>query len=332
MRETTRRKLVIWDVNWSPHAGEFSRLLGEAWEVRAGQGDIDWLRRELREAAALVAVSLPSIALPEARGLGVFLYPGAGLVDAEAGHYPLGCPVVNVYEHETPIAEYALMMMLAHVTGLRQHTEALRQGCWEGSGRIGGRPHEELAGQTLGLLGYGRIGRAIAARARAFGMRAVAVRRSEGTCVDELDLLGGPERLRDLLRQANFLVIAAPLNRETEGLIGEAELALLPAGALLINVSRAEIVEERALYEALVSGRLGGAALDVWYQYPQPGERGFGSKLPFHELPSVQCTPHYSAWTQGLIRRRIAGMCENLARWRRGEDLERVVLTGRWRP
>jgi len=150
--------------------------------------------------------------------------------------------------------------------------------------------------------------------------------------VDELDLLGGPGRLRDLLRQANFLVIAAPLNRETEGLIGEAELALLPAGAFLINVSRAEIVKERALYEALISGRLGGAALDVWYQYPQPGERGFGSKLPFHELPSVQCTPHYSAWTQGLIRRRIAGMCENLARWSRGEDLERVVLTGQWRP
>ncbi len=107
---------------------------------------------------------------------------------------------------------------------------------------------------------------------------------------------------------------------------------LRPPEAFLINVSRAEIVREQDLYDALACGRLAGAALDVWYQYPKPGETGHGSRLPFHALPNVYCTPHYSAWSRGMILRRIDRMCETLGRLSRGEELERIVLVGRWRP
>lgn len=328
------RKLVIWDAGWCSHSAEFARLLGAGWDVCAAAGDVEWLQRELPGASALLAVTLPHEALAHAQRLEVLLFPGAGLLENLPERYPAGCAVVNVYEHETPIAEYALMMMLAHVTRLRAHQDAMNQGRWEGSGRIGGTPHEELAGQTVGLFGYGRIGQAIAGRARAFGMHVAAIRKSCDSAAippADVEFWGGPDRLAELLRRSNIFVIAAPLTSETEGIIGAAELAMLPAGAFLINVSRAQIVHERALYEALAAGRLAGAALDVWYQYPQPGEIGFGSAYPFHELPSVYCTPHYSAWTSGMIARRIAKMCENLARLARGEELQRVLLTGTWR-
>jgi len=159
-------------------------------------------------------------------------------------------------------------------------------------------------------------------------MRVAAATRSAipGDAVQP-DFAGSVEAV---LEQSDFLVIAAPLTTETRGRIGAAELALLPPGAVVINVSRAEIVAEQVLFDALSEGRLGGAALDVWYQYPAPGESGHGSALPFHTLPNVICTPHYSAWTRAMILRRIDAMCANLKRLERGEGLERVVLTGSW--
>jgi phosphoglycerate dehydrogenase-like enzyme len=143
---------------------------------------------------------------------------------------------------------------------------------------------------------------------------------------------GNRAELEAMLRQADFLVIAAPLTGETRGLIGKAEIELLPRQAFVVNVSRAEIIEEAPLYEALESGRLAGAALDVWYQYPKPGEDGYGSRFPFHVLPGVYCTPHYSAWSEGMILRRIGRMCETLKQLERGEELDRVVMVGTWRP
>lgn len=317
----SERKLVVWDNAWAPYEEEFARRLGEGWRVAAAGGGVEWLLSEIEEATALVAIGLPEEARSRAKRLEVFLFPGAGVLQTDPKTLPAGCRVVNVYEHETPIAEYALMMMLAHVTRLRAHLETFRAGRWDGSGRVGGVPHEELAEKTVGVIGYGRIGQAIGMRAEAFRMRVAAY-----------DGEGGRTALEGVLRASDFLVIAAPLTGASRSMIGKAELELLPEGAFVVNVSRAEIVEEEPLYRALESGRLGGAALDVWYQYPQPGEAGHGSRFPFHEMANVYCTPHYSAWSNGMILRRIARMCENLGRMTRGEGLERVVMTGTWRP
>jgi phosphoglycerate dehydrogenase-like enzyme len=183
------------------------------------------------------------------------------------------------------------------------------------------------------LFGYGRIGQAVAIRARAFGMRIAALSRNPiPKRAPQPDFVAGPGELPELLRQSDFLVIAAPLTAETQGRIGAAEIDLLPRHAVLVNVSRAEIVCEQSLYDALAYGRLAGAALDVWYRYPPPGETGHGSSLPFHTLPNVICTPHCSAWSRAMILRRIGRMCENLNRLVQGEELERVVLVGTWRP
>ena len=170
----------------------------------------------------------------------------------------------------------------------------------------------------MGLVGYGTIGQEVAVRAQAFGMRVIRTTGREGN-------------LEQVLRESDFLVIACPLNERTRGMIGSAALALLKPSAYLINVARAEVVEERPLFEALRDGRIAGAALDVWYRYPASGaEVLHGSALPFHELDNTMVTPHMSAWTSGLIERRIARMVENLGRLERGEALECVVLEGTW--
>jgi phosphoglycerate dehydrogenase-like enzyme len=325
-------KLVVWDDCWSPYADMFRAHLGAEWRVEACGADREWLLGRLDDATALTALALPPDALPHARRLKAFLFPGAGLLNSDPSAYPDGCAVVNVYEHEIPVAEYVLMTMLLHATDLLSYRDSFRAGHWDGSGRVGGEPHGELAGRTVGLFGYGRIGQAVAARARAFGMRVAAVSKGRvPASVPQPDFAAGPEGMAAVLQQSDFFVIAAPLTRETRGSIGDAELALLSRHAVLINVSRAEIVCEEDLYTALKSGRLAGAALDVWYRYPPPGETGHGSHFPFHMLPNVICTPHYCAWSGAMIERRISRMAENLNRLSSGQPLESVVLTGTWR-
>jgi phosphoglycerate dehydrogenase-like enzyme len=323
-------KLVIADRQWSAYAGEFASRLGPTWHVVSCPGGPETLRSELAGADALLALDIPCEVLPSAAGLKLFLYPGAGVLRSEAGAYPAGCAVVNVGEHGVAIAEYVMAAILMHVTRIAEYSASFRQGCWTGSGRTGGTAHQEAFEKTIGLIGFGCIGRAVAARALAFGMRVLAIRSrrlpDSGTA---LDLLGGPSDLPVLLRESDYLVIACPLNSRTRGMLGARELASMKPSAYLINVSRASIVEETALYEALRQRRLVGAALDVWYRYPENGEEVFhGSSLPFHELPNVLATPHMAGWTQPVVQRRISRMIETLKQYESGKPLDRVVLIG----
>lgn len=328
-------KLVIYDPQWSAYAGEFERRLGESWEVVASLDGLADLLRELPGCDALLALTLPVEARFAAGCLRVFLYPGAGVPQLNPADFPAGCAVVNVYEHGVAIAEYVMAAILMHVTEIQRYSATFRTGSWEGSGRTGGRPHKEAAGHTLGLIGYGTIGQALARRAIAFEMRVVAVSEDLALPPDapRPHFLGPPENLPKILEESDFLVLACPLTPRTRSMIGAAELARMKPSAYLINVSRAEIIDETALYEALRDGRIAGAALDVWYRYPENGDQIMtGSALPFHELPNVLATPHMAGWTTSMIERRIARMVETLKRLERGAPLERVVLTGSWQP
>jgi phosphoglycerate dehydrogenase-like enzyme len=311
------KRLLIRDKQWARYVDRFRESVTTAWDIQTV--DEASLRSELPSADALLALSFPRDLLPHAFALKLLLYPGAGVSHDTGEDLPKGCVLVNCFEHETPIAEYVLMTILMQATGVCEKAARYRAGDWIGSGRTGGEPHAEIAGQTLGLIGYGHIGQAVAKRAEAFGMRVIAMRS------------GQPERLGSILAESDYVVIACPLTPVTRGLIGAPELARMKSTAHLVNVSRAEIVDEAALYEALRTKRIAGAVLDVWYQYPADGlQHGHGSRLPFHELPNVIATPHMSAWTEGLIGRRIARMCESLDCLSRGEPLQRVVLTGTW--
>ncbi len=328
------RTLLVYDPQWAAYADRFAALLGASWSVRAGAGR-EWLRREIPSADAILALRLPEEVLDAAVRLKLFLFPGAGLLDTDPARYPAGCAVSNVYEHAAAVAEYVLAAMLLHATGIVRYAETFRAGRWDGSGRLGGATHGEIHGRTLGILGYGSIGQAVAARARAFGMRVLAICEDPDLPLPDGALrpewLGSPAGLPRLLAEGDFLVIACPLTPQTRGLLGPREFARMKPSAFLINVARAEIAGERALFEALRDGRIAGAALDVWYRYPDSLDDSLhGSALPFHELPNVLATPHMAGWTAEMVERRIRKMVENLKRLERGEALERVVFTGAW--
>jgi len=178
----------------------------------------------------------------------------------------------------------------------------------------------ELAGKTLGILGYGRIGQNVAQRARAFGMNVCAIRRDiRRSSGNELALLGGPDMTDEVMRRSDYVVISMPATPDTIGSIGRKRLGLMKLAAFLINVARAEIIDEDALYEALAQRSIAGAALDVWYRYPREAGSTAPATRPFHELPNVLMTPHVSGWTAGMIEARAKLIAENIRRISCGE-------------
>jgi phosphoglycerate dehydrogenase-like enzyme len=258
-----------------------------------------------------------------ARRLKLVQVPGAGLDRIDRAALPAGAWLANAYGHETGIAEYIVGAMLALTRDFVRIDASLRRGVWDSQWAVGTSspaPWPELAGKTLGILGYGRIGQCLARRARAFDMEVRAIRRDVARSAgDGLARLGGPETLGELLRSSDYVAVTLPLTPDTRGLIGEAELSAMKPGAFLVNVARAEIIDEDALYRALASRRIAGAALDVWYRYPKEPGVVFPSRHAFHELPNVLMTPHVSGWTEGMLEARARLIADNVRRAGRGE-------------
>jgi len=249
--------------------------------------------------------------------------PGAGIDRIDRSGLPDGALLANAYGHETGIAEYVIGAILAMTREFLRLDGALRHGNWQSQWAVGVSPPPvwpELAGRTIGILGYGRIGQHVARLARAFDMQICAIRRNvEQSSTDGLALLGGPDLLDEILRRSDYLVISMPATPETVGCIGRAQLGRMKPSAFLINVARAEIIDEEALYDALSQRRIAGAALDVWYRYPREPGSAAPATRPFHELPNVLMTPHVSGWTDGMLDARARLIAENIRRVAHGE-------------
>jgi phosphoglycerate dehydrogenase-like enzyme len=229
-----------------------------------------------------------------------------------------------------PIAEHVLLMILAISRRLPQLLELQRERTWQ---PLEGR---ELRDLTIGIVGYGSLGRAIASLATAFGSRVVAMRRhpeapgvarATGDGSDDetfsvepkLDNVYGPDGLHALLAESDIVVLAAPLTPETDGFIDDAAIAAMRRDAWLINVARGRLVDDTALVRALVENRIGGVALDTFREEPLP------PASPLWDLPNVIVTPHTS-WSSGrVLDRSIDLFCDNLRRFRAGEPLRNVV-------
>jgi phosphoglycerate dehydrogenase-like enzyme len=265
------------------------------------------------------------------RRLKLVQVPAAGLDRIDPAALPPGVWLANAYGHEVGIAEFVIGAILAWNRGLCRADALLRRGEWDSQWAASAPPppRPELAGKTLGILGYGRIGQALARRARAFDMAIWAIRRDPTQRVScTADFLGGPGALDELLRRADYLVVTSPLTPETRGVLGQRELALMKPTVVLVNVARAEIVDEEALYQALRRGAIAGAILDVWYRYPTGAGPTLPSRLPFHELGNVLMTPHVSGWTEGMLEARAEVIAENIRRVAREEPPLNLVATG----
>ena len=279
---------------------------------------------QLRDTDVLVSMGFSAAMAEAAPNLRLVQVPGAGLDRIDRSSLRQGVWLANAYGHEAGIAEYIFGAMVSLTRSFARLDASLRHGRWESQWAVdtaAPRLWPELSGKTLGILGFGHIGRAVTRRATAFDMRVCAVRREAQTELpDGVDFVGGPERIDDVLAAADYLVVTLSLSPETKGLMNAARMRAMKPGAFLINVARAEIFDEAALYEALASRRLAGAALDVWYRYPAAPGPVAPANLPFGELDNVLMTPHVSGWTEGMLDARARIIAENIARIARGEQ------------
>ncbi len=264
--------------------------------------------------------------MPPAPHLEFLQVAGSGWDGIDIDHLPTGVVVANAYGHEGAIAEYVVLAMLLNCSTFREAERTFRAGSWRMSGRMDGPLGRELGQSTVGIVGLGRIGQAVARRARCMGARVLACTRTPAGKEGLAESVVGFDALQDFLGECDFVVVATALGHKTLGLIGVHELVCMKDSGVLINVARGEVVDEDALFHALRTGLIGGAVLDAWYRYPTEGDRNPPpSRHPFAELENVLMTPHSSAWTKGMLERRWAFIAENLARFARGAEPENVV-------
>ncbi|HEV8149685.1 MAG TPA: D-2-hydroxyacid dehydrogenase [Gemmatimonadales bacterium] len=222
--------------------------------------------------------------------------------------------------HADAMAEHTLGVMLAFVRKLHLARDAQREGRWIQDELWSGiESFGQLAGTTLGLVGLGSVGRAIAVRARSLGLRVLAVRKHPADDPAVADVQWGLDALPRLIEESDWLVLAAPLTTETRGLIGASELEHMRPSAVLINLGRGSLVDESALIQALSAGKIAGAALDVFEREPLPAQ----SRLWM--MPQVIITPHISGTGPRYWERALDLFRRNLDRFVKGEPLLNVV-------
>jgi len=260
--------------------------------------------------------------------LKVLVIPWAGLPDPTRElmrEFP-EITVHNLHHNAAPAAETALALLFAAAKFVIPYDREMRTHNW--APRYERTKSMLLWGKTALILGYGAIGQHVGQVLSAMQMRILGVRRNPEARSDDVAEIYGLEALPQLLPQADVLIIALPLTPETEGLIGEKELALMPRGAVLVNVGRGPIVEAEALFNSLREEHLRGAGLDVWYNYPpdsDPHSPVPPAVFPFHELENVVMSPHRGGGSEDTGKLRMLHLAELLNTAARGEPLPNRV-------
>ncbi|BAO42982.1 2-hydroxyacid dehydrogenase [Thiolapillus brandeum] len=237
---------------------------------------------------------------------------GTDKIDLEAAR-ELGILVSNVVGYATPaVVQHVFSLLLALSTRLIPYHQEVRAGEWQAQGNfcLLNHPISEIRGKTLGILGAGELGQAVARVAECFGMRPLFAQRPGSK-----QSLPGRIPLQELLPQADVLSLHLPLADNTRNLMGARELGLMKPGAILINTARGGIVDEMALAQALRNGHLGGAGIDVLAQEPPAND----NPLLAGDIPNLILTPH-TAWASRDARQRLLDeIAQNITAFRQGK-------------
>jgi D-2-hydroxyacid dehydrogenase (NADP+) len=323
--EQTKLTICVWHPfnQWRPPAA-MGEAIRKRWPgMRVVQlPDYDRLSQELPDTDIFVGYSLRPQQSADARKLKWVHSTASGVAQLM---YPelrkSGVLVTNPRGiFAVPMAEHAMGLLVALARNFPDAVRHQINSHW-GQQEIWDKPQRltELNGQSLLIVGFGSIGHELAKRAKAFGMRVWAVTHSGKGDQELADKIVPVSQLSEVLHEADFVVIAAPETAETKELIGKKELSQMKPGARLINISRGSLLDETALVEALESGRLGGAALDVTSTEPLPAESALW------KAPNLFITPHTSAVSDRLWTRQTEILLRLLERWFAGEELFNLV-------
>ncbi len=300
------------------HWDRLAEAIGDAEIIRFASGDDRAIESALERAEVALLETDPDTRYFRAPRLRWIHADHAGLNKAAKPEaFDRGLILTSSAGRSSPVlADHALFFVMALAYKFPAFLDAQRAHRW------GGVPGQEdlrgLFGRTIGIIGLGHTGCELAVRANAHGMRVLGYRRratAPPPGVDELFCGDRGDTLDPLLRQSDAVVLAVPLSDATHHLIGERELALMPAGAFLVNIGRGNVIDEPAMLAALRSGHLGGAGLDVVAQEPLPADS------PLWDAPNLLLTPHFTPPVPDKIGRSLDVICENLRRIRTGEPM-----------
>jgi len=321
----TKLLICVWHkfTLWRPPADVASQIRKRWPEMKVVHlPTYDHLDEEIADTDIFVGYSLRAQQLLAARRLKWFHVTAAGV---EHLRYPelrqSGVLVTNSRGiHSVPMAEHILGMLIALARRFHSAYRYQLQGRWAQQ-EIWDEPlrPRELHGQVLLLVGFGAIGREVARRVRPIGVRIWAVTRSGQADAELADRVVSAAQLEDVLPEADYVVLAAPVTPETQHLMNARRLAMMKPTAFLINVARGTLIDEPALVEALRRRTIAGAALDVASQEPLPAGH------PLWSLDNVFITPHISAVSEYLWDRQTKLILENLERWFSARELINVV-------
>jgi phosphoglycerate dehydrogenase-like enzyme len=258
-------------------------------EILAAAPKLEWIHTR--------SAGLDNLMFPELVESPVILTNGTGVFSQSLGEFVLGA-------------------ILYFAKGFRRMVRSQEAGVWDPFDIV------EISNQTVGIVGYGDIGRAVATRVKSMGMRVLAVKR-HGPPLYNVDPLVSqifaPEKRTDMIAQCDYVVVAAPLTAETRGLIGEKEFAAMKPEAVIVNVGRGPVIDEAAMVRALSEGRIKGGALDVFDQEPLPAGH------PFYKLQNVLLSPHCADHTPDWMDQAMRFFIEQFDRFSKGVPLQNMV-------
>lgn len=280
------------------------RFLPHGESLRENIADVDVLFGHVSEDVMSEATALRWVHQPHA-GVEGFMYPAFKISDVILTN----CRGL----YGTQIAEHAFALLLSITRRIPDQLEFMKTKHWE---RV---PCVELAGMTMGILGLGGIGRAIAVRAQAFEFNVIAADVESIDKPDTVSELFRLDALMQFLAKSNILMVCCPSTPETHKLLSDAQFNQMPDASYLVNVSRGKVIDETALLTALRSGKLAGAGLDVTYTEPCPPEN------PLWEQQNVILTSHSAGSSQHIRKRAMQIFIDNLHRYVKGEPLVNVV-------
>ncbi|MFI7166952.1 2-hydroxyacid dehydrogenase [Rhodococcus erythropolis] len=322
-------KIVIADSNLSAHRSQLDRALPPGvvtyWHDGVSESA---LHNELAHADVYVGGRFSADMANSAPRLRLVHVAGAGADNIDFDALDPGVVVANTFNHEQSIAEYIVSIAVMLRRGFLNQHRSLQKGVWASSVYDHSIPQpDNLSAARIGFVGFGHIGKSAWNLFRAFGSTGIAVtgRGNLEAAEEGLEWAGPTTCLSSLMAESDVVVVSAPLSDATRSMIGADELAALGPNGILINVGRGPLVDETALYEALDTGAIAGAGIDVWYDYPASSGLGLPSAMGFGLLPNVIMTPHSSGITHQTFEDRALDIAANIGRLSRGEVLHNVV-------